>query len=191
MKTMAKIGKVVLMALVISSVIFAVQLIGSGARDLGALTNKHGIPYPIYRERVQVYESLAHTDLFLKEPVLGKELLLTVTFNPKEMRRISVGVRENSFWLSYPWVTLYEGDSKNGKDITKTVRLPLTDRLQDADRSVDIMFLGETQTINGEGLADQTDWEVVEIRATVKRDWPSWAAFKNYGRSLIDRERAL
>lgn len=166
---------------------------GAGPRAISPIENIHGIPFPaLPGQPTIITEKLAHTDIFLKEPVLAKKLKLTVTFSPGNLTKLEVGVRENSFWLSYPKVTLYAGN-EGGLSITKTITIPLTDKLADKGGSVDLMFFATnptSQTIEDEGIADQTLWQLYSLKTEVFPTWLSWPEVKDYIKSIITREKA-
>jgi hypothetical protein len=87
--------------------LFGFSLSSSGRREVGVLENVDGIPFAVHNGVVQVTERLAHADIYLKEPVLAKQLELDITFDPANLEQLDVAVRENAFWLSYPTVVLY------------------------------------------------------------------------------------
>src|SRR3989344_7113493 len=78
-------------------VLFLGPVANSGTRDIGVIENIHGMPFtptqsPPYQvgedEGVLVTEKLAHADIYLKEPVLAKELTLRITFDPKNLESL-------------------------------------------------------------------------------------------------------
>jgi hypothetical protein len=174
-------------------VIFAISLVPVGPRKLGAVENIHGIPYPKDSNAIVITEELAHADIYLMEPVLAKQLELTITYRPVNLTSLAVGVREDSFWLSYggkqgiyPTPTLIspsrEGEKKEGV-ITTSLSIPLTDKLQETDHSLDLMFFAESD--------DEVRWELHNVNAKVSYAWPTYQQFRNYVGSIIKRERAL
>ncbi len=175
---------IVLLALGIPCIVFAVSIADSGERTRGAIENIHGIPYPEQNGSIVVTEEMAHTDIFLRESVFAKHAKIIVTFDPGNTDSLNLGVRENEFWLSYRKYPLYKkGIDKVGFQ-TKELTIPLTDVLQDTDQSIDLMFLAERS-----GGAVQ--WNIHAFRATVFSDMPSAAETKAYVKSILIRERAL
>lgn len=173
-------------ALVILVALFVWPLFLSGERPLGPLENIHGIPYASDAGRIIITEKLAHADIFLREPVLMKNLTLTVHYIPRRASRVSVGVRKNSFWLSYTPTVFYDrsSDTSSPQDIHEAiVTIPLTDTLQEVDRSLDLMFFAEP--------GETPLWDVVDVRADVQPAIPTYAQLRNYIKSIIYRERAL
>ena len=177
---MKAIYTIIALTLTVPIVIFASTLANTGSRNSGKIESIHGIPYPTQNNVIHVQEEMAHTDVYLKEPVFAKNLELTITFNPKNTKKIDVGVRENSFWLSYNKVNLFNGEQENTL-ITKTVTIPLTDKLQEKDRSIDVMFFADKNT----------DWEIHSLETSVTYTNPTKAEIKDYIKSILKRERAL
>lgn len=183
---MSKAITSVAVALVIFVALFVWPLFRSGERRLGALETIHGIPYASDAGRIIVTEKLAHADIFLREPVLMKNLTLTVHYIPRRVSRLSVGVRENSFWLSYAPTVFYDrsSDKKSPEDVHETtITIPLTDKLQEVDRSLDLMFFAEP--------GDSPTWDIIDVQARVEPAIPTYAQLRNYIKSIIYRERAL
>lgn len=181
------IGVVVLLA-----VSTLVSVAGRGVRDVSALETIQGIPYPNVEDATTISESLAHADIYLKEPVVFKQLNLHVRFHPGNAQKLSVGVRENDFWLSYSKVTLWEtGDALEWQE--KTISIPLTDKFQETDRSLDLMFFAETDTpvALDAGVNHNATWEISEIQTKTEYVWPTTAQLKDYVRSVVKKERAL
>lgn len=160
------------------------------------LTNTAGVTYPATRNSTVISEQLAHTDVYLGRSVFGQDLLLTVRFTPLETESLAVGVRENSFWLSYTPQIFYQAGEVQNKDVptTRTIRLPLTDKIQEPDQSIDVMFFANTA---GQATApdrrghDTTTWSVHELSTTLESHVPSGSAIRDYVRSFLTRERAL
>lgn len=182
-------------ASILVATIFCIPLFYRGSRSLGAIENIHGIPFPKTDEGTVVTEKLAHADIFLAEPVLAKNVRLAITFNPGNSTKLSVGIRENDFWLSYPKVELYEATS-NAQPVTQTkiISIPLTDKLQDKDRSIDLMFFAENSASSAavdEGIHDQTSWQLVSLEAEVLPTLPTKPEFKDYVKSILKKERPL
>lgn len=194
---------VALVFLVVTIVVVVWQLGRSGPREIGPIENIDGIPFPKQADGTMVVtEKLAHADVSLTESVLGKSLRLTVTFSLGNLTKLEVGVRENEFWLSYaPTQELYsswadaraEARGEGGSRVlTRTVEIPLTDKLPDRDGSVDVMFFATnsaSQATEDEGTADATLWYLQSITAEVSPVLPTWAQFKDFVRSGLTRER--
>ena len=121
--------------------------LSSGQRNIGTIENIHGISFPEQNNSLHITEVLAHADIFLKEPVFAKVLKLTVTFTPQSTQSIDVGVRANPFWLSYEKINIYQANQQDSSktQLTKTITIPLTDKLQDKDHSIDLMFFATTK----------------------------------------------
>lgn len=187
--SMASAAGVVLVGL-----IYLASLLPVGERNMGVLENIDGIPFPMSDSHYVVTEKLAHTDLYLKEPVLLKQVRLKLEFDPLNIERLSIGVRENSFWLSYPEEIIYDQRQGGEGKIVREVIIPLTDKIQANDRSVDIMFFartaGDTADIDA-GTSDQTLWHLYSLEASVGRSSPNWTQFKDYLKTVVKRERPL
>jgi hypothetical protein len=187
-------GLLVFLAL---SIFLLVPMLGVGQRSLVLLENIHGIPFSVQNTSTIITERLAHVDVSLHEPVLAKKLELTITFTPRQVRRLSVGVRENSFWLSYPDQTFYEAtmtDTAPTTPRTAHVEIPLTDKLADQDQSIDVMFFADRAaglTHIDDGPADQTLWTIENLEARTKLTWPTWPQWRDFIRSVVKRERIL
>lgn len=180
--------------------IFAGSLLRTGEVEIGRVETIHGLPYSHQWGATHVDEPLAHADIYLNQPVFAQELILSFEFTPVNISSLAVGVRENEFWLSYPRVILYRRPelprpklplattfpkvvdrSAGFGPIRQTVTIPLTDKLQEIDQSLDLMLFAE---------GEQPEWELVNISATVKHVRPSYAQFKDYARAILTRERA-
>ncbi len=176
-------------------IVFAVPLSFAGPRTIGVIENIDGIPFPKKDNTAVVTEKLAHADIYLHEPVLGKRLILTVTFTPHTIKQLHVGVRENAFWLSYQKMELYHASpASNHQPLTRTVSIPLTDKLQEVNRSVDLMFFAKTPQSTediDENIRDTTLWELHTITAQVQPTLPTLPQLKDYAKSILTRERAL
>ena len=196
MATFIPIVRIAAGALVITVAVFGISLMNRGSRDQAPLESINGVDYPIVEERIQVYEALAHTDIALVEPVFGKVAQVDVTFIPHDVRHLSVGIRRNSFWLSYDLLPLYDStadDQRAGQAVTKTITVPLTDKLQDHDRSLDLMFFAaNSRPVDPASLINQpTYWELLDLTVSVQNETPSPLATLNYLVSIVTRERAL
>lgn len=166
-----------------------------GQREISSPENIYGVPYPVAGDRIQISEQLAHADLYLREPVIGKAATITITFIPHDVETLALGIRENEFWLSYPLTVFYEqhAETNTTEPITRTVNIPLTDKLADRDGSVDVMLFANatSATIPGPPVADTTVWELRDIEASVVHDLPSRGQLRNALSSILHRERPL
>lgn len=174
---------VILASLSLTGLLFAMSLFKTGERTVTPLENIHGIPFPTEKNKQIITELLAHADILLTEPVLAKNLTLQISFEPGTLRQLGVGVRENEFWLSYAPISLYPGASASWRT-TQTITIPLTDKLQEKDRSLDLMFFAEAGS-------NQLTWKLVSLQATTQSATPTKAQLKDYLRSIIKKERAL
>ena len=153
---------------------------GTGPRNLGTVENIYGIPYPpAAGGGILVTEALAHTDIYLRHSPLAKQLILTVEYTPIAVSELRVGVRENSFWLSYPQHELPLSQTRG----THTIHIPLTDKLPDNDGSVDLMFFARPE--------EKPQWILHSLRANVAHAQPSLAELKNFAKSVITQEKPL
>ena len=186
---------VIATSLGLAALLFAASLLPTGARFLGIVENIHGIPYPQVAGSTAVLEHLAHSDVFIDQPVVGKGLRATVSFTPVAVKKLYIGVRENDFWLSYPWQLVYEKKgSESSYPITKTVVIPLTDKLQEADQSLDLMFLADPDTLALEPerpLEEKVHWNLHELQVETINLKPTPGQLRDYIRSIIKRERPL
>lgn len=181
--------------------VFAVSALPNGARNISALENINGVPYPMSDGATVVTESLAHADLYVGEPVFGHDVRLTVTFDPGNLQRLTVGVRDNQFWLSYPPVLLYDADvSAEPGQQHVSVQIPLTDKLAAADNSVDVMFMATPKdgvTDIADRVPDTTLWRSYGVTATVVpaqlswNDVGSWWQAGDFLISALKRERPI
>lgn len=165
-----------------------------GTRAVGPWENIDGIPFPQQNGVVVVTEKLAHADVYLKEPLLAKNLSLEITFVPHALTQLAVGIRENSFWLSYPRIVIYERGTSSDTPITTTVSIPLTDKIKDRDGSVDLMFFATSSNSTAsedEGTADPTLWHLYNLTARTTPAWPTLAQAKDFARSTLTREKPL
>lgn len=174
----------------------AVSLIQPSVADFGQLENIYGQPYVQLTQngakQVHVTEKLAHVDLHPNQNIFAKKLRLTVTFSPHEIPALFAGVRENPFWLSYHWQPLLT--QKSSQDtLTRTIEIPLTDKLPDTNRSLDVMFLATRpeNILPPSTPSDTTYWQLHRLEAKISPDVPSFAGIKNYIRSLLQRERPI
>ncbi len=166
---------------------------------LGKLENIHGIPFPVLNESTLVTEKLAHADIYLDGARLARKVIVEINFTPHETKVIEAGVRENSFWLSYPRRTVYENKgAARGKPVARRIEIPLTDKIVDANGSVDLMFFAsrDPRGVDGwlkkyEGPHDHTYWELHQIKVHTAWMVPSKAELKDYVKSKINREKPV
>ena len=156
---------VVITGIALTGSIFAEPVLKFGERTVTPLENIHGIPFAAQNNVQVITEELAHADIFLTEPVLAKNLTLKISFRPGNLQRLSVGVRENDFWFSYTPIPLYPSSSASWRT-TQTIVVPLTDKLQEKDRSLDLMFFAEAKS-------REVQWELVSLTATTSLSYRS------------------
>jgi hypothetical protein len=164
---------------------------------IGLVENSDGIPFPIVDGHPLVTEKLAHTDLYLKHSRFARSLSLTTTFTPMTITALDLGLRENSFWLSYNRINICcssEELANPSTIITKTIVIPITDKLADQDGSLDLMFFATnptSQTTEDEGVNDHTKWLLNGLSVVSHPAVPDLASMRDYLRSTLTRERAL
>jgi hypothetical protein len=175
------------------SVMFCIPLFSSGERRVGTLETIHGIPYPTEQGSISVTEKLAHADIFLQEPVLGKDAAIQITFNPGNAVEIDLGIRENDFWLGYVKVPLFrKGIDREGFQ-TKELHIPLSRAFQETDRSLDVMLFAKSASSSDaveEADMDSVAWSVLSMGVRVTPHFPTMDDIQGYGKSIITRERA-
>lgn len=177
-----RIIAIILIAIALPGVLYAASVFSAGERRVGVIETIHGIPYPHDEAATLVEEKLAHVDVFLQEPVFGKKLTVTVSFDPGNTQVIDIGVREGAFWLGYAKTQLYrKGIDQKGFQ-TKHIVFPLTAMFQDTDRSIDIMFFADRDTVS---------WSMYALRATAAPTMPSRSEIISYIHAVLSRERAL
>ncbi len=192
MNTYVRICSLLGAGLLLVVMIFAASTAESGSRSVGIVENIDGIPFAGQAEALVISETLAHADIYLTEPVAFKALELDITFDPQELASLAVGVRGDSFWLSYPKQQIYSTDTHQSGIQSAHVIVPLTDRFQETDRSIDLMFFAQTAEESGidQGINDITMWKLYNMKAHVLLVWPTYAELKDYVRSVLYRERA-
>lgn len=181
---MNAVVKILGSAIIIACLVFLVSLIPIREATLGPIENIHGIPFPKNNGGTVITEELAHADVYLNEPVLAKNLFLIIDFESGNLTSLSVGVREDSFWLSYGnrqefYSTIHDPQSHN------PIIIPLTDKLQETDRSVDLMFFAEAPA------GQEPLWELRDIQIETQFSDVTYPQFRNYIGSILKRERAL
>lgn len=181
---------ITIVILVILAAILVPQ-VSSGPRHIAAMENIHGIPLACLNNSQIITEKLAHADIYLNNSPLAKKVTLTITFTPRNTDLIQVGIRENAFWLSYERHELYRSVGEE-TTVTKTITIPLTDKIIDSNGSIDLMFFTSTNwATEYEGTSDITYWELNNIDAEVSLARPTKAEFKNYLRSKLTREKPV
>jgi len=164
-------------------------------KQLGPLENIKGIPFPQRDNLTLITEQMAHADVYLNESVLAKQLRLSITFTPLDSASISVGLRENPFWLSYDKKPIYDSTSSNdpAQQIKSEVVIPLTDKLPDRDGSLDLMIFTNEPNLALADTPDQdkTFWLLHNIKAEVEYVRPSLPEIKNFILSNIKREKPI
>lgn len=187
-----KTAAVLLAGILIAAILFMVSLLPRRA-SLSPLENIHGITFPAADGAVHVYEPLAHADVYLDQPTLFKQLDFSITFIPGDITHLSVGVRENPFWLSYTRFPLYESTRSSSQPVTASVSIPLSDKLQESDRSVDLMFFaakGKEAALE-DAVNSTLAWQLQNISASVSFTKPAYPEIKDWIKSIFYRERAL
>lgn len=174
-------------SLLLTSTIFFATLILPQTTTLGPIENIHGIPYANQGTSLQITEELAHVDVFINRPAFAQEAHLTIRFNPYQLQKLTIGIRENSFWLSYPQYTLYEImiPPPISTQQSTSVTIPLTDKIQESDQSLDLMFFATPLP------ESEPYWILENIQLTVNPTTPTWKEIKNFGKAVITRERVL
>ncbi len=162
MKTIGKVIITIIGSIIITSGIYIISIWPQGVRQVSNLENIDGITYPIRQETTHITEQIAHADINIDQPVMGKNLVLTITFTPRILDQLSVGVRENSFWLSYRPEVLYQKSTKTTANrLTKTVVIPLTDKIQAEDQSIDVMFFA-TPSLNQFSSTEKLSYSLIK-----------------------------
>ena len=207
-----KVFSYVAAALLVTLVIFGISLLPAGSREISTLENIDGVPFPHVDEIQQISEQLAHADLYLNQPGLAKELQLNISFVPHDLEALYVGVRDSAFWLSYEPIQIYSRSDNSTEPRDVAVSIPLTDKLQDRDQSLDVMFFAVPVTTPGvvtdseisipaieawlpDRVNDETYWELHGLSAEVKTKWPTgtdgaWQV-GDWLFSILRRERPL
>ncbi len=193
---MKKIISHLLLGVCLAVLILLPSLVRTDVRQTTALESITSVPMPRQANNVVVTEPLAHTNILLHQPVFAKELILNIKFIPKDAENIAVGVRENSFWLSYQPTTFYERDTADSQSVQEQiVKIPLTDKLADTDQSLDVVFFTnypvDVNAFTKNPTQSEVNWELVGLTAEVKNTLPSWPETKDFIKSVIYRERVL
>lgn len=159
--------------------------------DYGQVENIDGIEFPTDDGSYVVTEKLAHADVYVDGVTFGRVLSIKVKFKPDNVDELAVGVRENSFWLSYDRHPICcEGVKAGARSgfVEREVKIPLTDKIVDSNGSVDLMFFAsnsESGPSEDDGLDDTVIWRledmVLEMRAVV----PEWGEVKDFVKKLL------
>lgn len=179
------------------SILTGYKIFRYGERFAGVLENIKSIPFYQDDFGFLVTEKLAHADVYLREPVLAKKMRISFKFIPMDMSELALGIRENPFWLSYEPIVFYQvsqGNHPNNKIQEAVIEIPLSDKIQDSDQSIDLMFFGHFPGEGSgeyEGERDLTKWVLQDMRITTFLTRPSRGELKDYFRSLITEERPL
>jgi len=159
--------------------------------DTGQVENIDGLPFPLIHDTVVITEKLAHTDIYLNQTRFAKQATITVTFSPQSITDLSLGIRRDPFWLSYDKLSLCcsrQELTQPDTPITKTVNIPLTDKWQDHDQSLDLMFFAtnpSSTSSEDEGIADQTLWHLHGLSIVSSSIKPTSPAIKDFLKSLL------
>ncbi|MEX1997101.1 MAG: hypothetical protein WEA04_00275 [Candidatus Andersenbacteria bacterium] len=196
MKTWHQGVSIIAASLAAIALIIGSSVLPYGQRAVSQIENIHGVSYPVEDDLITVTEALAHFDVYLQEPVIAKKLHLTFDFIPFAEDHLGVGVRENSFWLSYEPQLFYQAGSSDKKTTalhSASLTIPLSDKIQERDRSIDVMFMAApaNHLPLPDPLTDTTYWQIKNLHATVEYDKPSTSAWRDFIRSIIRRERVL
>lgn len=186
-----------LVALVLVALLFGFSLFPFTNPDHGVIESITGIPFPASNNRTLITEPLAHTDINLSQPVIAQTLTLNIEFIPYTTQQLTLGIRENSFWLSYDPQSFYTRPANTVGSLTEiqhaTVTIPLTDKLQEANRSVDLMIFADTtpSDFSNPGPHNSTQWELVNLTATTPSTIPTKSEVRDWLASILHRERPL
>lgn len=171
-------------ALILTLSIYTTSIIPTSTLNASRLENIHGIPFPQRGGHTVIQETLAHADIYLNQPVFAKKLEIAIEFLPTNIKSLAVGIRENDFWLSYPKYEIAippKSTTSPEAVVTSTITIPLTDKFQEPNQSLDLMFFAEGKN---------PQWELLKITSTVKYTRPTFTDFKDYAKAILRRERA-
>lgn len=184
-----------LLGILLALALFLLPISKSGAREVSRIESIQSIPYPMQDASYVITQKIAHTDIYLQEPVFAKKANVEITYSPGNVDRLSAGIRSSSFWLSYQPQVFFDRQS-NQNDSEKMIAqlvFPLTDKFQETDRSVDLMFFADYVPANPDfdmGLEDPTTWQIHSLTASVSPAWPTLRSVADYAASLLLLERA-
>ncbi len=186
-----------LIGLVLIILFLAANFFRSSSVAAGSLENIDGIPFPLDANRPLVTEKLAHADLYLNHSRFARRLELSITFTPLGLTGLAVGIRDNSFWLSYNKINLCCSEAELAQPnipLTKLITIPVTDKLADQDGSLDLMFFAtypNSQLTEDEGVYDRTQWLLNNLTIINRPAWPDLSSLRDFIKSSLLRERAL
>lgn len=159
--------------------------------SVGQLENINGLPFPASGHTNLITEKLAHADLYFARSPIARQAHIAVTFTPLKTQLLTLGIRENSFWLSYPWQTIYTANEASAEQRTVTITIPLTDKLPDTNNSLDLMFLaGPPAALQqpDERAQDTTLWLLQDLSVQTVPATPTLPQLKDAVRRLLTRE---
>lgn len=197
-KMFLHIGIPILGGTFITALLFAYFLFKNGPVSVTSLENIDGIAFPVVGQQTVITESFAHADILLPTSRLGKNLQLTLTFSPGTADTLGVAVRENSFWFSYHPVIFYDrlrDKTSRDENIVKTVTIPLTDKIQSTDQSLDLLFFASNAGTNLNPahvrVNDTVKWYISNLKAQVYATQPSPQEAKQFLKRFISKERPV
>lgn len=197
-KSLARILVVMIGASLLTLLLYGISIAARGPVSLTPLENIDGITYPVEQDSTVISESFAHSNILLASPRFAKALQLTITFSPGNADRIGVAVRENSFWFSYHPVYFYDRQKdgpSSASSMQKTVLIPLTDKIQHNDQSLDMLFIAENGATSLDPAhnreKDTVVWYVKDIVLKQKTAAVTWPQAKTYLKRVINRERPI
>ena len=164
--------------------------------ETGQIENIDGIPFP-KPDHTVITEKLAHADVYVNNFSFARVLKITTTFQPLNTTSLFIGIRENSFWLSYPKYEICcttEQRDNNTSSISATVTIPITDKLIDTNGSLDLMFFSTNATSTDkedEGISDKTMWILEDIQITSRPTTPTIPEIKDYILSRFKHKKPL
>ncbi len=180
MKFLRRVMLVIMISIFIVCTIFLVSVFSFRDSAIGTLETIDGIPYPKIQDTYIVEEELAHADIFIHSSVFAKKLVVTISFDPKEVKSLDVGIRTGEFWLGYEKQGLYVQGVDAPEAQTKVLEFPLTSAFQDTNTSIDMMFFADSAT---------PSWALTDIRTSISPVLPAFSETKNYIKSIINKER--
>lgn len=163
---------------------------------ISAIENIDGIPFPTNKDTI-ITEKLAHADIYIENSPFARALKITTTFKPLNTTSLFVGIRENSFWLSYPKHQIccsQEQVDRGNTATTTTVTIPITDKLLDTNDSLDLMYFSanaDSSNKEDEGIYDKTLWVLEDIQIISSPATPTRLQIKDYIISKLTFERPL
>jgi hypothetical protein len=174
-----------------------IKLTESSTVSLGQIENIDGITFPATDSGTLITEKLAHLDVYLNHSPLARELTVNITLIPINTTGIAVGIRENSFWLSYSKhkICCQQDQSQSNKSkINASVTIPITDKIIDTNKSLDLMFFSSNPSstnLEDEGVNDETMWILEHLQISSSPTMPSYNELKDFIKSRLTLERPL